>query len=763
MSATNLGSIFWRVDADTQPATNSMNDLDRTVGRTAKSITSAFSRIATGVLGGVLVGKLSQVQREFDRLNAQLITSTGSAKNAASAFSELERFASNTPYALEQSVTAFTKLVNLGLTPSENAMISYGNTASAMGKDLNQMIEAVADAATGEFERLKEFGIKAKNQGDTIAFTFQGTTKTVKNNAGQIEKYLTDIGNNNFAGAMANRMATFDGAVSNLGDTWDSLFRSINNQGAGTIMAESVRTATSAIGELITLIESGQLNGIMQVVANSWRTSFGNIATDISTLADFVVSAFTDRKDVFGDIARFFTNAFFDFPANVKAVIQIAVVELLSFVDKAKVIAKQLASGLNPFADDTGTESDGQKIIDITNNIADAKKQLADEIKRGGNTVNDKRFIAGLQSEIALLEKEKQSIIDLSKERKELGDESDQIDKRRLESISEILETRDKEIGKVSDERKEVEKNTIAWEKNQEIKKGKKRTLAGYKIKPKDEPAGSENKGLSRDGAKKFAEGVVNRGKSPIERLQDEHAKLLELKKKYAEDSAIYERAITANIEQQNDLRFKANIANANMILSSTSQLFGGIADIMKNSKGEQSSAYKAMFALSKGFAIAQAGLNLALAISNASAITPWYASLPAVAQTVSAGAAFASSIAGATYGGRENGGSVLANKTYEVGEKNKPELLMIPGNNGKVLSNSEMKGMMGGGGGYQPIINNYASNDGYTVQHRRDELTKQDVFDIVHAEMGNSNTQGMRGLQSITNTRNVLNGKRRT
>ena len=30
-----------------------------------------------------------------------------------------------------------------------------------MGKDITQMIEAVADAATGEFERLKEFGIKA--------------------------------------------------------------------------------------------------------------------------------------------------------------------------------------------------------------------------------------------------------------------------------------------------------------------------------------------------------------------------------------------------------------------------------------------------------------------------------------------------------------------------------------------------------------------------------------------------------------------------
>ena len=35
-----------------------------------------------------------------------------------------------------------------------------------MGKSLNQMIEAVADATTGEFERLKEFGIKARTHGE---------------------------------------------------------------------------------------------------------------------------------------------------------------------------------------------------------------------------------------------------------------------------------------------------------------------------------------------------------------------------------------------------------------------------------------------------------------------------------------------------------------------------------------------------------------------------------------------------------------------
>jgi hypothetical protein len=278
---------------------------------------------------------------------------------------------------------------------------------------------------------------------------------------------------------------------------------------------------------------------------------------------------------------------------------------------------------------------------------------------------------------------------------------------------------------------------------------------------------------IKRSGAEKnkqgkatsFAQGVINSGQSPIERLQEEQAQLEELKRSHVGNMDIIDQALTANSKKQADLRASYQIANANLILSASSNLFGGLASLLKSSGDEQSNAYKAMFALSKGFAVAQAAMNLSLAISNASAITPWYASLPAIASVVSAGAGLASSIAGATYGGRENGGSVIGGQTYEVGEKNKPEMLMIPGNNGKVFSNSEMKSAMGGGGGGGgvPIINNYAAGNGVSVSHRRDELTKDDVFDIVQNEMTDSNSRGRRGMQQNSNLSGVLNGRRRS
>ena len=67
--------------------------------------------------------------------------------------------------------------------------------------------------------------------------------------------------------------------------------------------------------------------------------------------------------------------------------------------------------------------------------------------------------------------------------------------------------------------------------------------------------------------------------------------------------------------------------------------------------------------------------------------------------------------------GARYNGGPVSAGSMYQVGEKGKPEIYqastgkqyMIPGDNGKVISNKDMNG--GGGLNVQVVINNQASN----------------------------------------------------
>ncbi|MBP8290731.1 MAG: hypothetical protein KAX51_13170, partial [Chromatiaceae bacterium] len=177
-----------------------LNDTGSAVSGLAASLKGLAMTAGAALSVGALASSFTSANRQAGLLRASLETVTGSVAKATTAWEVLQGFAAKTPYSLEQAVQGFINLKSMGLDPSMAALTSYGNTAGAMGKSLNQMIEAVADAATGEFDRLKEFGIKAKIEKDQVVMTFQGATTSIANNAQAIEKYLLDIGNVQFAG-----------------------------------------------------------------------------------------------------------------------------------------------------------------------------------------------------------------------------------------------------------------------------------------------------------------------------------------------------------------------------------------------------------------------------------------------------------------------------------------------------------------------------------------------------------------------------------
>ncbi|WP_288899482.1 tape measure protein [uncultured Delftia sp.] len=262
----NINYLRFLITGDSSQLQAEVEKSKRTVTGMVDGMAGSLGRLGTllgGVFAGVsvtaFVGKLVSVQREFDVLNSSLVTVTGSAQAAGREMAWIKTFAKDTPYGLAQATEAFVKMKALGLDPTQAKLTSFGNTAAGMGKSLMQMIEAVADAATGEFERLKEFGIKASKQGDMVAFTFQGVTTRVKNSAKDITAYLENIGNTAFGGAMEQRAKTLDGAIAALGDSWDELFRTINEStGFSEKAAGGVRLVTDAIDGLGKMVENHQ-------------------------------------------------------------------------------------------------------------------------------------------------------------------------------------------------------------------------------------------------------------------------------------------------------------------------------------------------------------------------------------------------------------------------------------------------------------------------------------------------------------------------
>ena len=221
----------------------------------------------------------------------------------------------------------------------------------------------------------------------------------------------------------------------------------------------------------------------------------------------------------------------------------------------------------------------------------------------------------------------------------------------------------------------------------------------------------------------------------PAAQINEEEQRKLEALAKYRELGVInaqqFEDGKTAIARQASNDRIsiaqqeaKRQVDVMNMLLGGIGEGFSGLAEIVSKSAGESNAAYKTLFAISKAFAVAQSTLNLQLALSNAMASGPFPWNMAAMAQVAAAGGQVISSIGAMSYGGgREHGGPVSARSMYRVGEGGKPEIFkasngsqyMIPGDNGRVISNRDM----GGGGGafnFSPIIN---LNGDYSAQQQ--------------------------------------------
>jgi hypothetical protein len=247
------------------------------VSRSLRSVQGQIATLGSTLATALVARSVINTNIEFEKLQGSLETVTGSAAAGQAAFAALTKFAQQTPFALEESVTAFVRLRSLGIQPTEERLKSFGNTASAFGKSLTQFIEATADASTGEFERLKEFGIRAKQQGDEVAFTFQGVTTTVGKNSAEIVAYLETIGNVNFASAMADQMNRLPGLVSNLGDVFSGLARAIGTGGLNDGMKALARTMIDVAEETEGIaVEIGKLiGGALQTLADGIRAVTG--------------------------------------------------------------------------------------------------------------------------------------------------------------------------------------------------------------------------------------------------------------------------------------------------------------------------------------------------------------------------------------------------------------------------------------------------------------------------------------------------------
>lgn len=750
----DTASLIVRVSSTgVDKTTSQLNGLTKAAGAAAAAVVSLET-------AKQVFSALVDSQRNFDKLNSGLITMTGSAENAAKAFSVLQQFAKETPYGLNQAVEGFTKLVALGLNPSKEALISYGNTAAAMGKDLNQMIEAVADASTFEFERLKEFGIKSSQQADTVSFTFRGVTTTVKKNSEEIQKYLLNIGNTDFAGAMETRSKTLDGQLSSLADSFDGLVLAVAQSGFGDAVGEQAARAEDAITALTDAIASNEIAATLQDWVTLFNESFKFISDALNDLAYDTEDKSVDMSDSLEGIP----DAIREWLPDIQQTFHEVIAWFQRIDDYAVALGQTLADVFDPSK---------TAALTFKNLTAEADAAYAASIKRA--------------------EAESQAITNRSKQRKkEIEEQRKQYDERKKQEIDLASlvnkkggtggtgETDDK-AAKAAAKKAEQLRNqaqdyldTLARQNNDELKaidaqeqqklaKAKEfysqgalslkeyeqaKTAivleAGQKRQDELDKRQKEAQEKQQKGDDFMAQ-IMGQNATELELLDIQEQQKLAVADKYREQGLINEEQYQAALNAINE-RYATKRADA------TATAFGNMASNIGSALGEASGAYKAFAIVQATIATYTAAIEAYKSTAAIPVVGPFLAPVAAAA-AVGAGMAQVSAIRSA----REQGGQLSAGQASTIAERGKPEVIM-PAGASRVRTAQQMKEIMGQNGSSSgpsnvTIVNNTSSQIGNVSTEQDDEGRLRIIIEEqVAASLQNSNSKISKARKATRN-----------
>lgn len=220
---------------------------------------TSFAKGAAGVIGGLFIadkalafeGEIFNVTAKYEAYRSTLQNATQDELATAEAMDMVANVAIKSNFTVDELTNSYIKLVNRGIVPTREELIKQGDLAASQGKGFDQLTEAILDAMTNEYERLKEFGIKAKTIGDTVSLTFKGITKEIDKMDGEgIQKAILSFGElQGVAGSMSATSTTLNGQLSAMSDNWEQILKNLG-EGQSGIFHSTVTFLADMVGWL---------------------------------------------------------------------------------------------------------------------------------------------------------------------------------------------------------------------------------------------------------------------------------------------------------------------------------------------------------------------------------------------------------------------------------------------------------------------------------------------------------------------------------
>ena len=725
-----------------------------------------------------------EASRVYEDMSARLTPLVGDLETAQKTFWSLNGLEDETATATDKLAKAFVDLGNNGLTNSNEQLKTYATIAHGTGRDINTLTDAVIAFSQGSTKALRQFGITAKDNGDTISLTYKGSTTEIQKNSKALDEYLSNLARNNFDGVMEAKLNTVSAATGRLDNAWGTFCTRLmqSNGGFGELIIMGNDFLANTLNGISEWLDDPAVIEWFHNLAKTVRETFEGIRTAWESVKDFFSDTLeligVEMKDGTGSWKLFFSNFF-----------QFAQIGLLELSQKVGELWDNTIGYLNAIGEGIGTSLSGGTFSEGFDFAREKTKREAEQTAK-----IYKATIAGIEKDIT----ESQNRIAAERQRlaekyqnKPIGEGTQSDEGLRIGAnkdsgkgkggggSSKALEAKDtwtpyyEQILEL-DIRSKGDLEQLEWEHARKLSEFNAVIAENAKISETE-----KNNALliiQQDYQRQRAEieksamdfiNSLNPEDEEIVRLQESYGRKLEMLEQYHNDRLIseenylqahaalmdkYTTDSTAAKQKKQSEDLKKMMEPYEKMADATISISDAFDDLSAN-MNESSGAYKALFAVQKSFAVASATMDAVQAwikaLNDPTAVT-WPQKLANYASAVATTSSAISQLTSVSM--HDKGGQLKAGEWGIVGEYG-PELVHGPMSvtsrkETAELARSAING--GSGNGCNVCVNLYENSEkAGTVETRGDD--EQRIVDIFIADIRHGGSMS-NALQSTFN-----------
>ncbi len=284
--ANTVDQLIVEIKADTKDLQRQLKNIEGRIGGAGKaggrafvpmigslkSIIPLLASVGAGLAGISAVQGIARVGSEFEDMRDSLNQVFGSVQRGDAAFNSILTFAQTTPFQIEDVTRAFISLKGAGIEPNMGMLQTFADTASTSIDQLgafNAMVRLVQRSAAGglgleEINQLDDRGIPAtKILTDALGVTRLELSKfgQTAEGAAAMVQMLIDGMQEQFGGAMINKMDNLSTKTSNMTIAFKELQNAVFEGGLGTFlgdMADKLGNLASNIARMVRALSGNE-------------------------------------------------------------------------------------------------------------------------------------------------------------------------------------------------------------------------------------------------------------------------------------------------------------------------------------------------------------------------------------------------------------------------------------------------------------------------------------------------------------------------